>query len=133
MVVKHKGDIDKIKRGDIVLAVLCGKHGSSIQRGKRPCLVISNNTSNKYAPILNVYPLTKRLKHNPVHVIIQSKEVAGELRFDSDFLGEQPTTIDRNQVIEVITHIDEDSEIMKKVEEAIVKQYAFHFVGKEVS
>ena len=70
------------------------------------------------APILNVYPLTKQLKHNPVHVIIQSKEVAGELRFDSDFLGEQPTTIDRDQVIEVITHIDEDSEIMKKVEEA---------------
>ena len=31
-----------------------------------------------------------------------SKEVAGELRFDSDFLGEQPTTIDRDQVIEVI-------------------------------
>ena len=104
MVVKHKGDIDKIKRGDIVLAVLRGKHGSSVQRGKRPCLVI-----------------------------IQSKEVAGELRFDSDFLGEQPTTIDRDQVIEVITHIDEDSEIMKKVEEAIAKQYAFHFVGKEVS
>lgn len=66
-------------------------------------------------------------------MIIRLKEVAGELKFDSDFLGEQPTTIDREQVIEVITHVGEDSEIMKKVEEAIAKQYVFHFVSKEVS
>ena len=40
-------------------------------------------------------------------------------------------TIDRKQVISKIGHIDEDSELMKLLEQAIAMQFDFHFVGKE--
>lgn len=123
--------VNDIRRGDIIYAVLNGAAGSSVQKGERPCLVLSNNKSNQYSTILNVYPLTRKIKHNPVHVIVNPEDVAGYLPCESDFLGEQPTTIGRNQVTSKVGHIDEDSELMKLCEESIAKQFAFRFVGKE--
>lgn len=123
--------VNNVKRGDIVYAVLLGVPGSSVQKGERPCLVLSNNKSNQYSTILNVYPLTRKIKHNPVHVVITPEDVMGYLASESDFLGEQPTTIDRKQVTSKVGHIDEDSEAMRVCEEAIAKQFAFRFIGKE--
>ena len=123
--------VNKIHRGDIVYAMLYGAAGSSVQKGERPCLVLSNNKSNQFSNILNVYPLTKKLKHNPVHVVVTPEDVSGYLACESDFLGEQPTTISRSQVTSKVGHIDENSDLMKELEEAIAKQFAFRFVGKE--
>lgn len=123
--------VKDIRRGDIIYAVLNGVPKSSVQKGERPCLVLSNNKSNQYSTILNVYPLTGQLKDNPVHVVVNPEEVKGYLQKTSDFLGEQPTTIDRIQVIDKVGHIDEDSALMEELEKAIAIQFGFRFVGKE--
>ena len=49
--------VNDIRRGDIIYAVLNGVPKSSVQKGERPCLVLSNNKSNQFSSILNVYPL----------------------------------------------------------------------------
>lgn len=123
--------VNDIRRGDIIYAVLNGVPKSSVQKGERPCLVLSNNKSNQFSSILDVYPLTGKLKENPVHVVVNPEEVKGYLQKTSDFLGEQPTTIDRIQVIDKVGHIDEDSPLMEEFEKAIAKQLGFRFVGKE--
>lgn len=123
--------VKDIRRGDIIYAVLNGVPKSSVQKGERPCLVLSNNKSNQYSSILNVYPLIGQLKDNPVHVVVNPEEVKGYLQKTSDFLGEQPTTIDRVQVIDKVGHIEEDSALMEEFEKAIAKQLGFRFVGKE--
>lgn len=120
-----------IRRGDVIYAVLTGVPKSSVQKGERPCVVLSNNKSNQYSTILNVYPFTRKLKHNPVHVVVNPEDVKGYLPNESDFLGEQPMTIDRKQVISKVGHIDEDSDLMKALELAIAKQFDFRFLGKE--
>lgn len=120
-----------IRRGDVIYAVLTGVPKSSVQKGERPCVVLSNNKSNQYSTILNVYPFTRKLKHNPVHVVVNPEDVKGYLPNESDFLGEQPMTIDRKQVISKVGHIDEDSALMNALELAIAKQFDFRFVGKE--
>lgn len=120
-----------IRRGDVIYAVLTGVPKSSVQKGERPCVVLSNNKSNQYSTILNVYPFTRKLKHNPVHVVVNPEDVKGYLPNKSDFLGEQPMTIDRKQVISKVGHIDEDSALMNALELAIAKQFDFRFVGKE--
>lgn len=43
--------------------------GDSTQKGIRPCIIVSNNTNNKYSPMLTVIPLTTRRtkKKLPTH------------------------------------------------------------------
>ena len=123
--------VEEICRGDVIYAMLTGGPKSSVQKGERPCVVLSNNKSNHHSTILNVYPFTRKLKHNPVHVVVNPEDVKGYLPSESDFLGEQPMTIDRKQVISKIGHIDEGSELMRALEQAIAKQFDFRFVGKE--
>ncbi len=48
-----------IRRGEIYLADLGCSRGY-IQGGVRPVIIISNRANNKFAPIVNVLPITKR-------------------------------------------------------------------------
>lgn len=111
-----------IVRGDIIYVDLGQHPGTSVQSGIRPCIVLSNNISNKHSTILNVFPLTTQIKEYPVHVHLSRKNIKGYLKNDSDFLGEQPATIGKNQVIRKIGHISENSDVMKKIMDAIVVQ-----------
>lgn len=110
------------KRGDIIYVDL-GKHGnSSIQSGMRPCLVISNNKSNRYSTNLCVCPFSGKLKDNPVHVKVKPSDVNGYFLKESDFLAEQIVTIDKKQVVSKVGHIPEDSEIMQAINRAVCMQ-----------
>ncbi|MCM1220424.1 MAG: type II toxin-antitoxin system PemK/MazF family toxin [Lachnospiraceae bacterium] len=63
-----------ISRGDIYMAILPpDEDGESLQQGRRPILVISNNLANKNSPVLTVLPLSSRLRKKPLptHVIIE--------------------------------------------------------------
>jgi len=58
----------KIRRGDIYQCEL-GRGKGSETFGTRPCVVVSNNTNNRYAPVITVVPLTTGQKAElPVHV-----------------------------------------------------------------
>ncbi|MDF3002117.1 MAG: Growth inhibitor [Bacillota bacterium] len=44
-----------------------------VQHGRRPVLIVSNNTANKHSPVVTVVPLTGQLKktHLPTHVFLR--------------------------------------------------------------
>lgn len=63
-----------VKRGDIYF--VNGAYGTgSEQRGERPAIIVSNDTGNTYAPVVEVvYLTTKRKTTIPTHVYIYSAE-----------------------------------------------------------
>ena len=63
-----------VKRGDIYFVTGTGGTGSE-QTGERPAIIVSNDTGNKYAPVVEVvYLTTKRKTDIPTHVYINSAE-----------------------------------------------------------
>ena len=110
-------DMDKIKRGDILLVSLpSDKMGGSVQGGTRYCIVVSNNLGNKYSTVLEVIPLTssqtKRIL--PTHLWIEGFG----LKKKSLVLAEQITTISKMRVIKKIGSIDDDR-IIKEINKRI--------------
>lgn len=108
-----------IKRGDIYYAVLVSKKNSSLQSGRRPVLVVSNNANNVLSGNVNVVPLTGKIKNDlPVHVEIEGYG----LKKRSVALVEQITTIEKNRIEsdKLIGHVDKET--LKKVVEAIIRQ-----------
>lgn len=63
-----------ISRGDIFMARLSAdEDGGSIQEGRRPILIISNDLANKHSPVVTIVPITSKLrkKQLPTHVLIE--------------------------------------------------------------
>lgn len=80
------------KRGDIYF--VSGAYGTgSEQRGERPAIIVSNDTGNTYAPVVEVvYLTTKRKTVIPTHVYINSAERP------SIALCEQVTTVCKSRL-----------------------------------
>ena len=75
----------EIKRGDVYFCKF--KQNGSVQGGERPCVVVSNNSNNKFAEIVIVVPITSAEKARiPTHVPITVEK-------PSTILCEQVTTI----------------------------------------
>lgn len=87
-----------IKRGDVFFSYLGLGEGSE-QSGWRPVVVCSNNTANKYSPVLIVAPITTKKinKQLPTHVYIE-QDMMG-LEKDSIVLTEQLITIDKSRLL----------------------------------
>lgn len=64
-----------VKRGEIWLIDLNPTKGSE-QKGIRPCLIISNDVTNEYAPTVSVLPLTSNLsgRKYPINVLLKKNE-----------------------------------------------------------
>ena len=65
-----------IKRGDIYYADLNPVIGSE-QGGTRSVLIISNDTGNRFAPIVIIVPITSRVHTKaklPTHTVVQNFE-----------------------------------------------------------
>ena len=105
-----------IKRGDIFYADLNPTKGSE-QAGRRPVIVIQNNTGNKMAPTTIVAPLTtkKFLKEYPTNVHV--KKSMADLKEDSVILLAQIRTVDKNRLGRKIGAVS--GEFLKRVDEAI--------------
>ncbi len=84
------------RRGDIFWAELEGEAGSSMQAGRRPVLVISNDKANEYSPIITIIPITSKMGKAklPTHVLI---EECG-LKKPSIALAEQITSINKERL-----------------------------------
>lgn len=91
-----------VKRGDIVYVDL-PKVDGSIQFGKRPAVVISNNMNNTYSDVLWVVSLTSRQtkKPLPTHKVIEPDKNNG-LRSKSIALCEQPLLVTKGRIISQI-------------------------------
>ena len=114
----------EIKRGDIFYAKFNGI--GSVQCNVRPVMILSNDLNNKYAPTLQVCPLTSKNKNNlPIHFDLEGFG----LNKKSTFLAEQLTIIDKTQLVsDKIGTVDEIT--LKRAEKAISIQLSMiHIEG----
>ena len=101
----HRGDIFYIDLGEGV---------GSEQAGKRPCVVIQNDTGNKYSPTIIIAPVTKQIKGLPLlHVSVGQEEGLSET---SIVLLEQIRTVDKLRVKGYIGHVTDNN--MDKINKA---------------
>lgn len=86
-----------IKRGEVYICKL-PKSSGSVQQSIRPCLVVSNNTGNLFAPTVTIIPLTTKNKTDlPTHyTIVPNKNLHIK---PSTALCEQITTIDKSLLL----------------------------------
>ena len=83
--------------GEIYLASLLS-HGS-VQGGRRPVLIAQNDVGNRHSPVVEVIPISSRLKagHMPTHTVLVPNESNG-LKSSSVVMSEQVQTINQDQL-----------------------------------
>ncbi len=95
----------KIRRGDIYYADL-NPVISSEQGGRRPVLIISNDTGNRHSPTVIIAAITSRVHTKaklPTHTAVNDFE---GLDKDSIILLEQIRTIDKQRLREYLGTLD---------------------------
>ena len=94
----------ELHRYDIIEAEL--NYGSgSIQKKRRPYIIVSNEKGTTNATIITVMPLTSaKKKRLPVHSYLEANSETGLTRY-SMILGEQPQTICKEEVIRKLGNV----------------------------
>lgn len=91
-----------------------GERSGSLQSGRRPVLIVSNDKNNKYSSVLNVIPMTTKMnKRNlPCHVEIYDYEKFG-LNEPSTIMVEQLTVVDKKDLMFRVGKINDDRILME--------------------
>ena len=99
----------ELHRYDIIEAEL--EYGSgSIQKKRRPYIIVSNEKGTQAATIITVMPLTSaKKKRLPVHSYLEANSETGLTRY-SMILGEQPQTICKEEVIRKLGNVTDKSQ-----------------------
>lgn len=104
-------------RGEIYYADLDPRYGSE-QGGKRPVIVIQNNTGNKFAPTVIVAAVTSKVTkkpNQPTHVLIDRNPAFSR---PSMVLLEQIFTIDKERIQRLLGQTTPDE--MYQIDEALM-------------
>jgi len=104
-------------RGEIYYADLDPHYGSE-QGGKRPVIVIQNNTGNKFAPTVIVAAVTSKVSkkpNQPTHVLIDRNPAFSR---PSMVLLEQIFTIDKERIQRLLGQTTPDE--MYQINEALM-------------
>ena len=105
------------RRGEIYFADLDPHYGSE-QGGKRPVIVIQNNTGNKFAPTVIVAAVTSKVSkkpNQPTHVLIENNPSFSR---PSVVLLEQIFTIDKERIQRLLGQTTPDE--MYQINEALM-------------
>lgn len=105
------------RRGEIHFADLDPHYGSE-QGGKRPVIVIQNNTGNKFAPTVIVAAVTSKVSkkpNQPTHVLIEQNPAFSR---PSVVLLEQIFTIDKERIQRLLGQTTPDE--MYQINEALM-------------
>ena len=105
------------RRGEIYFADLDPHYGSE-QGGKRPVIVIQNNTGNKFAPTVIVAAVTSKVSkkpNQPTHVLIEQNPAFSR---PSVVLLEQIFTIDKERIQRLLGQTTPDE--MYQINEALM-------------
>ena len=105
------------RRGEIYFADLDPHYGSE-QGGKRPVIVIQNNTGNKFAPTVIVAAVTSNVSkkpNQPTHVLIEQNPAFSR---PSVVLLEQIFTIDKERIQRLLGQTTPDE--MYQINEALM-------------
>lgn len=99
----------ELHRYDIIEAEL--DYGSgSIQRKKRPYIIVSSEKGTTNATIITVMPLTSaKKKRLPVHECLEARSETGLSKY-SMILGEQPQTICKEEVIRKLGNVTDKTQ-----------------------
>lgn len=105
-----KDSFPVIHTNDIWLADLPKQEGSRIQYGIRPVVIVSNETVNRFSPVVTAVPLTSnRCKEIlPTHVYLSSKG----LNVPSIALCDQTTSVDKSNLLHRLGHVDKPFEAL---------------------
>ena len=116
-VLTTTNNIIKPRRLDVYWVDL-GQGNGSIQGGRRPCVVTTNDMANKFSPVIQVAPITSKMtkKALPTHVSIKQGECG--LSKDSTILLEQNMPVNKTQILSYIGTIT-SKEIEIKINKAI--------------
>ena len=98
-------------RYDIIEAELKFRDNSgSIQKKKRPYVIVSNEKGTTNATIITVMPLTSAKKKKlPVHECLEARSETGLKKY-SMILGEQPQTICKEEVIRKLGNVTDKTQ-----------------------
>ena len=105
------------RRGEIYFADLDPHYGSE-QGGKRPVIVIQNNTGNKFVPTVIVAAVTSKVSkkpNQPTHVLIEQNPAFSR---PSVVLLEQIFTIDKERIQRLLGQTTPDE--MHQINEALM-------------
>lgn len=106
-----------LRRGEIYFADLDPHYGSE-QGGKRPVIVIQNNTGNKFASTVIVAAVTSKVSkkpNQPTHVLIEQNPAFSR---PSVVLLEQIFTIDKERIQRLLGQTTPDE--MYQINEALM-------------
>ena len=105
------------RRGEIYFADLDPHYGSE-QGGKRPVIVVQNNTGNKFSPTVIVAAVTSKVSkkpNQPTHVLIEQNPAFSR---PSVVLLEQIFTIDKERIQRLLGQTTPDE--MHQINEALM-------------
>lgn len=115
-----------LQRGDIVIADMETVSKGSIQKFRRPYLIISNNKANRHSPIVTAVAMSsKTWKKNylPTHCKIPTDKVmVTDEEFnliDSIALCEQIVSIDTENQIEKVVATITDKKLLNEITECV--------------
>ena len=99
----------ELHRYDIIEAEL--DYGSgSIQKKRRPYIIVSNEKGTTNATIVTVMPLTSAKKKKlPVHECLEARSETGLAKY-SMILGEQPQTICKEEIIRKLGNVTDKTQ-----------------------
>ena len=102
-----------IKRGDVFYADLPVSE-DSVQGGRRPVVVLSNDIGNAVSPVFICVPMTTKIKRSlPTHVKINNDKQL----LDSTILCEQIQTVGKERLGNHMTHLSDAT--MRTIENAV--------------
>ena len=109
-------------RGDVFVADFGIPFGSE-QGGRRPVVIMQNDTGCFFSPTVTMVPLTANLKklQQPTHRILKNTPF---LRKQSMVLGEQIDTIDKRRMLFYIGKLSEED--MNTAAEAVKEHLGFY-------
>ena len=116
-------------RGEVWFADLGIHPGTSVQEGRRPVLIVSNDKGNHHATTIVVLPMTSHMKKSdlPSHVELRQGDLKlvdpGRPFEESMILAEQITTIGKNALLNCIGRI-EDADKLSEIGNAVKIQLA---------
>lgn len=122
----HKAYGPAPRRYEVWFADLGDHHGTSVQSGNRPVLIISNDVGNLFSNTVTVIPLTTKFKklEMPTHVVLCQEDccmLRPEAMQDSLLLAEQITTIDKSALSNTMCRIL-SQEKQNEIERAVAAQ-----------
>ena len=127
----------ELHRYDIIEAEL--DYGSgSIQKKRRPYIIVSNEKGTTNATIITVMPLTSaKKKRLPVHECLEARSETGLTKY-SMILGEQPQTICKEEVIRKLGNVTDIEELgiqTDKIQRNNVNKVCFNtfFFGENIN